>query len=186
MCPSLYTLSLSLQVSLSQFSIQRSLRPRMSVFRDWQEDGLASCLALMGPRLCHAPGRSEESAGDLLQRHPCPGMDRLSREGAVYSRASTFIPRVDWNQAGWEPRSAHFTHTPKGCSVRSVWDEVVGLSSKAGGQRQRVTLYCVQRAQPSSPLGQCCAPLAALESDIASRRARHLKISPCIWNWLIP
>lgn len=158
----------------------------MSVFRDWQEDGLAACLALMGPRLCHAPGRSEDSAGDLLQRRPCPGTDRLSRKGAVYSRASTFTPRVDWDQAGWRPRSAHFTHTPKGRSVRSVWDEVVDLSSKAGGQRQRVTLYCVQRAQPSSPLGQHCVPLAALESDIASRRARHLKTSPCIWNWLIP
>lgn len=66
---------------------------------------------------------------------------------------------------GRRPRSAHFTHIPKGRSVQSVWDEVVGLASKAGVQLQRVMLYCVQRARPSWPQGKLCAPLAALELD---------------------
>lgn len=57
-------------------------------------DGLPACLALMGPLLRHAPGRSEESAEDLLQCQPCPGMDRRSRRGAMYSRASTLTPRA--------------------------------------------------------------------------------------------
>lgn len=55
----------------------------------------ATCLpGSDGPLLCHAPGRSEESAGDLLQCQPCPGMDRRSRRGAMYSRASTLTPRA--------------------------------------------------------------------------------------------
>lgn len=78
----------------------------------------------------------------------------VQKESCVRQSQHSDPQHFPGTRRGGRSSSAHFTPIPKGHSVQSVWDEVVGLASKAGVQLQRVMLYSVQRAQPSWPQGQ--------------------------------
>lgn len=130
----------------------------MSLFRDWQEDGLPARLSLMGPLLMLLGGVRNQlgtfcNVNLALER-------QAIQEGSCVQQSQHSDPQgFTGTRQGGRPSSPHFTPIPKGRSVQSMWDEVVGLAIKVGVQLQRVMLYCVQRAQPSWPQGQLCTPL---------------------------